>query len=195
MTLLLIFCITAIAPSIVTAQEGLRIIRFEKAREDDDEVYLELLSVKVGDKDVALNEPFLIDQTWLKDLKLRVKNVSGKTIECAYVSFGILEGINDKLEPQMSWGWKWSVSSAGCVKDAAGKHNIGSEQEVELNSAQLLAEEKRLRSKRLEMNFHQAEFIRATVYFRGEMKKKDSWGHDSFMRIGPLVKYSEFLDN
>src|SRR5262245_41712229 len=122
LTIFFIFCMLVFSsfPVASLAQNGMRIIRFEKAKEDDDEVYLELLSVKVGDKEVPLNEPFTVGANWLKDLKLRVKNISGKTIECAEVSFGILEGIDDRLEPQMSWGWVWSVSNGGCSKETAG---------------------------------------------------------------------------
>jgi len=104
----------------------------------------------------------------------------------------VTEGINDRIEPQRSWAWKWSVTNGGCYGRTGTRFDIKNGAEIELNSAEKLAADRKINSATAEIDFHRAEFIRATIFFRDEMQKKDFPGHDSYMKIGPRVKYSKY---
>jgi hypothetical protein len=52
---------------------------------------LEIVEFKVEDKVITLGEPFAASDEWLKNLKVRVRNISGKTITRAQMNFVLPE--------------------------------------------------------------------------------------------------------
>jgi hypothetical protein len=51
-------------------------------------VALQIVSIKVDGRPIALGQPFTSGETWLKTLTIRVKNISGKTINSLYIGLG-----------------------------------------------------------------------------------------------------------
>ncbi len=52
---------------------------------------LRVVEIRVAGNPVTLGQPFEADDDWLKNLSLKVKNVSGRTINVMPVSFGLSE--------------------------------------------------------------------------------------------------------
>ncbi len=52
---------------------------------------VEIIDVKVGDVSITLGRPFLAGDDWLRGLCFRMKNVSGRPIIGARLSFGLPE--------------------------------------------------------------------------------------------------------
>lgn len=82
------------------------------ATPDDTEVVLELVAIRVANRPIQLGSRFLSDDNWLKEMKLSIKNVSQKNIVSFALGGGLLEGLDQELEPNQSfqygigWGWK-----------------------------------------------------------------------------------------
>lgn len=52
---------------------------------------LQVVEIRVAGNPVTLGQPFEADDDWLKNLTVRIKNVSGRTINILPISFGITE--------------------------------------------------------------------------------------------------------
>lgn len=94
-----------------SAQTQDRIMIFENtcdkpAAESDDEdnrCLVELVDVRIGDQKITSEKSFVADENWMKNLKVRIKNVSGKPFVFASVDFGLIEGLYEKPAPTASW--------------------------------------------------------------------------------------------
>jgi hypothetical protein len=79
--------------------------------DEDEEVPLELVEIKVAGRQVILGQVFSADENWLKDMTLRVKNISNKPIIAFGVGGGLLGGVGEELPPHASFaygiGWQW----------------------------------------------------------------------------------------
>jgi hypothetical protein len=98
----------------VVAQVKSRLVTFPdwaSSYDEDEEVPLELVEIKVSGKPVVLGRQFDADENWLKNLTLRIKNISNKPITAFGVGGGLLVGVDEELPPHASFrdgiGWRW----------------------------------------------------------------------------------------
>jgi hypothetical protein len=98
----------------VIAQVKSRLVPFPEwasSYVEDEETPLELVEIKVAGKSIILGQPFDADENWLKNMTLRVKNISNKPIIAFGVGGGLLGGVNEELPPYASFqyglGWQW----------------------------------------------------------------------------------------
>lgn len=102
----------------VFGQVKKRVLPFPEwsAASDEDEIALELAEIRVGGRPIILGQAFDADENWLKNMTLRVKNISKKAIVAFGLGGGLLEGINEELKPYASFqygiGWKWGKQFA-----------------------------------------------------------------------------------
>lgn len=145
----------------IFAQTENRIIKIEKnsiARADD-KTFLEITNLKVGNNNIFLNEAFTADENWLKNIKIKVKNVSEKTLTCVAIVFGLLEGIYEELEPQMSWGDKLALYYGNCSEKNKKKFKLKNGEEVELTYDNIDALSREYFEKIGVGKFHKAKLI------------------------------------
>lgn len=190
--LLLILTILAFTSITIFAQMESRIIRVDKVDVDEDnEIYLEITSFKVGESNIFFNESFTADENWLKNIKVKVKNISGKNITCLGLSLGLLEGIDEKLEPQMSWGWVLGLYKGNCSakKDKSkNKFLIKNNEVIELTYADINPSTAKYFNEMNLGKFHQAKFAYgATIIFENEKKEADQ----SYFSAPNNVRYFE----
>ncbi|HEX8844823.1 MAG TPA: hypothetical protein VF791_09285 [Pyrinomonadaceae bacterium] len=147
--------------------------------DEDDRPLVELIDIQVARNRIAPGKPFIADEHWLKNLKIRVKNVSGKRMICLALTFGLLEGINQELQPSASWGYKFGFQFGkfyeGKVEvETTSKIFLQPNDEVELTYESLDNFTKQALGKVGEGTFHKAEFLGALVQFEdGEWKDSD----------------------
>jgi hypothetical protein len=98
----------------VVAQVKSRLVPFPEwasSYDEDEETPLELVEIKVAGKSIILGQPFDADEKWLKNMTLRVKNISNKPIIAFGVGGGLLGGVDEELPPHASFadgiGWQW----------------------------------------------------------------------------------------
>src|SRR5689334_17518349 len=113
-TILLLIVSTLLSAYPVLGQVKKRVIPFPEwasSSAEDNEVLLEVVEIKVAGKPIVLGRTFDADENWLKDMVMRVKNVSNKAIITFGLSGGFLEGIDEELQPYASYqyalGWDW----------------------------------------------------------------------------------------
>lgn len=166
--------ILAFASITIIAQTESRIIRMEK-RGEGARRYLEITSFKVGNTEINFNESFVADENWLKNIKVKVKNISGRNITCVGLSLGLLEGIDDKLEFYESWRYVLGFYKGKC---SSGKSKSNSKlllkdgESVVLTSADVPKMFNDYLDKPMKYKFHQAKFAYgATVIFQGEKEE------------------------
>lgn len=101
------------APS-VAGQVRDRLIPFPQwaaSFDEDEEVPLEIVGIKVAGKAVVLGQTFEADGDWLKNMTLSVRNISNKPIIVFGVSGGLLGGVDEELPPRASFkygiDWQW----------------------------------------------------------------------------------------
>lgn len=87
-----------------------RIVRADRPeiREDFDEdtaPAIEILYVAVGTQAIEINQAFLSDDSWLRDLKIGIRNNSPHTLTCVGIAFGLLAEVDTKLKTNESWPW------------------------------------------------------------------------------------------
>ncbi len=80
-----------------------------ESKDDDSNCLVELKEIFIGSEKIVSGKTFTADENWLKNLKIKIKNVSGKPFIAVAVSFGLIEGLNEKLAPSASWGWVFSL--------------------------------------------------------------------------------------
>src|SRR5829696_1108226 len=79
----------------VTGQVKDRLIPFPawaSSFDKDEDVPLEIVGIRIAGRPVILGQPFAADSSWLKQMTLRVKNISGKPILAFGVGAGLLGG-------------------------------------------------------------------------------------------------------
>src|SRR5690348_5439200 len=96
-----------------------RIIRADRpsVQEDPDDEKgpaIEIVYVKVADRNIEINEAFDSDDKWLRDLRIGIRNISPRTITCVGISFGVLAEVNTKLKTNESWPWGLGFYRGDC---------------------------------------------------------------------------------
>lgn len=113
-----LICLSLLCAPAAAGQAKDRLIPFPdwaSSFEKDDEVPLEIVEIKVAGRPVILGQPFAADGDWLKQMTLRVKNISDKPILAFGVGAGLLGGVDEELPPQASFqygvNWQWGKES------------------------------------------------------------------------------------
>lgn len=153
----------------ILAQAQNRIIRLPEREGEDYNHLLEIIDVQVAGNPVAFDKTFFADENWLKNLKFRVKNVSGKPMMYVALGFGLFEGINQELKPYASYqyGFVFSYGKPSDSKDkVTGKVFLKPNEEVELSYDSLSELERKVLGKAGEGIFCKAEFMIARVQFK-----------------------------
>jgi hypothetical protein len=157
-----LFVVTFSHPSFGQSKD--RIIPFPEwsSTSDDEDVVLELVGIKVGNKQITLGKTFPSDQDWLKEMKLVVKNVSKKPIVSFGIGGGLLETVDKELEPYQSfpygigWGWKAGAHS---------KKSFRPGETIELDYSNVDDLTKRMLAKAGEGSFCKLHFMAPSVKF------------------------------
>ncbi|HWS99751.1 MAG TPA: hypothetical protein VN256_05700 [Pyrinomonadaceae bacterium] len=84
-----------------------------------DVVAVEIIEIKVAGVPVTLGKPFTAGEDWLKDLTVRVRNVSAKPIIWASMSFGLPEAKSDRDGRQGYMGFPLEYMRGGIPKEGA----------------------------------------------------------------------------
>ncbi len=183
--LLLVLAFLYFSSLAVFAQSESRIIKMDKPEEGEDRIYFEITSFKVDGYETFFNESFTANENWLKNLKVKVKNISSKPVTCVGIAFGLLEGINEALGPQMSWGDKLGFYYGNCSKNKHDKEQkiIKAGEEIELGYKDIDASDKTYFEKIGIGKFHKAELIYGVVKFKsGDIK-------DTYWRVPNNVRF------
>ena len=96
------------------AQTKKRVIVFPdwSASNDEKDVVLDVVEVRVDGKKIAFNTPFEAGDDWLKTMTVQVKNVSGRPLSMIEIDAGLLTGIDEEprldelLEDRIKWLWE-----------------------------------------------------------------------------------------
>ena len=80
-----------------------------KSEDEDSNCLVELISVQIAGTKIVSGKPFISDENWLSNLKVRLRNVSGRPFFFVGVSFGLIEGLYEELSPGASWGWGFGL--------------------------------------------------------------------------------------
>lgn len=121
-----------------------------ESKDEDSKCLIELVNVEIAGQKIASDKTFVADAGWLKNLKVRVKNVSGKPLVFVGVSFGMIEGLYEELAPSASWGWGFGLyrgqaSNPNDAERKTSKHIIlKPNKEIELTFADLRDPDARL---------------------------------------------------
>lgn len=109
--------IIALSLLLIGAAEGQvknRLIPFPEwasSYDEDEEVPLALAEITVAGRPVILGQMFEANENWLKDMTLRVKNISDKPIIAFGVGGGLLRGVAEELPRDASFAygvaWQW----------------------------------------------------------------------------------------
>ncbi|MBK8812705.1 MAG: hypothetical protein IPN69_18510 [Acidobacteria bacterium] len=150
--LYLIVAFAAFIPAPALAQTQDRRMVFDRydcnepateSEDKDSSCLVELVDVHVGGQKITSGKPFVADENWLKNLKVKVKNVSGKPFVFVQVSFGLIEGLYEELAPSASWGWGFGLSHGKASNSNDKKRKISKvivlkpNEEIELTFADL----------------------------------------------------------
>jgi hypothetical protein len=166
-----------------TAQPEQRIIRADRPEYSEDALpILEVQSLKIGGRAVSLNEAFIGDENWLKDLKITVKNVSEKDLRCVGVWMGVLEGLDTKLEPYASWGWKINYTNGQCGNSKASNSVLRKGESVDLTCYV-----DRFFERTPWSTFHKAVLNYGYVKYKGDKKK--AWHRDTPLTLPPNTNF------
>lgn len=106
------FCLLFAAHISAQVQQGRTIRKAYIPREP-----VTVLEVKVGEQSVRLDTAFFDNESWLKGLQLKLKNISGKTIQYIEVEIIIPESITrgNPLVMPISYGQKQAAEVATTV--------------------------------------------------------------------------------
>ena len=89
---LLIITVALLLAQPIAGQGKKRLIPYPQwadERDEDQEISLELVEIRVAGRPVVLGEPFETDGNWLKNMELIVRNIGKKPI----VAFGVGGGL------------------------------------------------------------------------------------------------------
>ncbi len=102
--LVVVFVGFVIAPVLAQTQDRRVIFDscecYETAAErkkKDSECLVELVDVHIAGQKITSRKIFVADETWLENLKVKVKNVSGKPFAYISVDFELIEGLDTSL--------------------------------------------------------------------------------------------------
>ena len=76
-----------------------------ESEDEDNDCLVELIDIQINDQKVTSGKPFVADENWMKNLKVRVRNVSRKPFVFVGIGFGLIEGLYEELAPSASWQW------------------------------------------------------------------------------------------
>ena len=82
-----------------------RIITAPECPYEDDEVLLEVSSMRIADKEVSFDERFVAGDDWLVRLVFRVANKGQKPIAAIVILLGLLEGVDEELPEYASYSY------------------------------------------------------------------------------------------
>lgn len=143
----------------------------ETAADEDEPCLVELIDVQIAGQTITSGKPFVADENWLKNLKVKIKNVSGKPFVFVGVSFGLMEGLYEELAPGASWGWGFGLSRGKISNPDDEKKKISKEivlkpdEEMELNYSDLADFYKKSRLMQVVGKMSQIVLRTATVEF------------------------------
>ena len=153
-----------------SAQTKKRVIPFPAWSLDntDDPVSLELTEIKIGDKPIALDTSFDADDTWLKNMTLRVKNIGTKPIVAFGVGGGLLHGVSEQLPINASFdygiAWNWGNNfNPDKEKHHGPVLNVGDT--VELTYANVSSLTRRVLAKEGEGAFCKLKFMAPAIQY------------------------------
>jgi hypothetical protein len=107
--------------------------------DEDSNCLVELVDVQIAGQKIISGKTFIADENWLKNLKVKIKNVSGKPFVFVGVDFGLIEGLYEELAPSASWGWAFSLHRGEASSSNDKKRRISKlvvlkpNEEMELN--------------------------------------------------------------
>jgi len=184
---ILVSFLVIVISSAAAAQGERRIIRADRPGNGDDSGVLQLLGLKIGERSIALNEIFVADENWLKELKITVRNVSGKDLRCVGISLGVLDGLDTKLGPRESWGWKMNYTNGQCsnLKTSTPEFRKGESVDLIWYSEPLIVPDRTPWP-----SFHKAVLDFGFARYKGDSKNRDV--HDFRLTL-PLD--TKFLDD
>lgn len=169
-------------PDVALAQSAQRIIRAERPSKGYGRPLLELVSISIGNKPVLLNRPFQGDANWLKSMRIRVKNISGRRLSCVYIDFGLFKGIDEKLRGDW-WPNVLSLAKGYCSpfqrKERRKDLRLRNGGEVEVTWDEVPPEWQEAIGKAGQELFHKAVLLNCTVGF----DRKMFWPTDSAWRL------------
>lgn len=158
------------APS-VAGQVKNRLIPFPEwaaLYDEDEEIPLEIVGIKVAGRAVVLGQTFKADGSWLKDMTLSVKNIGDKPIIAFGVGGGLLGGVDEELPPSASFqygvNWQWGRES----KRRKRRHNepvLKPGEIVELSYANVDELTRKVLAKEGEGAFRKLEFMAPGVLY------------------------------
>ncbi len=147
--------------------------------DDDSDCLVELVDVHIGSQKITSGKPFVADENWMKNLKVRIRNVSGKSFVFVGVSFGLIEGMYEQLAPSASWGWAFGFSRGKASNPYDENRKISDvvvlkpNKEIELTFDDLPELYKKSSLMQVVGKQSQIVFITATVEFK-DGKQEDS---------------------
>jgi hypothetical protein len=112
-SLLSLIVVTLLSVHPIVGQLKKRVIPFPEwaSSSEEDESQLELVEIKVAGRPIVLGQSFDAAENWLKDMTLRVKNISKKPIVAFGIGGGLLKGIEEELPLYSSFqygiAWNW----------------------------------------------------------------------------------------
>jgi len=153
-----------------SAQTKKRVIPFPAWSLDstDDPVSLELIEIKIGDKPIALDTPFDANDTWLRNMTLRVKNIGTKPIVAFGLGGGLLLGVGEELPMYASFdygiAWNWGNNfNPDKEKHHGPVLNVGDT--VELTYANVSSLTRRVLAKEGEGAFCKLKFMAPAIQY------------------------------
>lgn len=147
--------------------------------DEDSSCLVELIDVYVADQKIVSDKPFAADENWLKNLKVKIKNVSGKPFVFVGVSFGLIEGLYEELAPSASWAWGFGFNRGKESNPRAKKRKISKtvvlkpNEETELTFADLADSYESRVFMQAVKNWNQIVLRTATVEFK-DGRQEDS---------------------
>jgi hypothetical protein len=116
---------------------GARVIYLHPAATSDEGV-LEVIQIESGGQAVTLGQSFQATDGWLREIKIKLRNISTKPI--TYINFGggLIRGIDEELKPSESfrYGIAWDFggrSNSMTVKERADFKSVQPGEIVELS--------------------------------------------------------------
>lgn len=147
--------------------------------DEDSNCLVELIGVYVADQKIVSGKVFTADENWLKNLKVKIKNVSGKPFVFVGVSFGLIEGLYEELAPSASWAWGFGLYRGKQSNPRAKKKKISKtvvlkpNEETELTFADLPNSYTNSRFMQVVKEWNKIVLITATVEFK-DGRQEDS---------------------
>lgn len=124
--------VTFFAQSPSGKNETQRIIRAAPTSEteildedDHKDPQIQITGIYIRDREIFFNKAFPADDNWLRDLRVRVRNISETNLSCVSVHFGLLAEIDTKLQTHESWPWGFLLQRGDCDDRQASRMSRG----------------------------------------------------------------------